>query len=211
MADEPFSSYSAQPSFARLRATYWTEGCPRRVTRDSLTKTGLYLLMPGRLPYRSWAGDRKPGYSDSDDRNIYGVVASSARGMGRGFLSCLGFSLAVSGAHLEGVVARLRIPVIDILAPSVHGKLVGKLRLVPGLAVVGRDLNTLYPAVRSPSDAAYRHAASGYPVSVFYGVDTGLGLDRAFLRPRSLDPVSVKVPVCKLYLCEPLSSRDVAV
>src|SRR3712207_7537014 len=44
-------------------------------------------------------------------------------------------------------------------------------------------------AVRGPGYAPYRDTAGGELCAVLYGVDTGLGLDGAFLGPGALDPV----------------------
>src|ERR671914_3038619 len=79
------------------------------------------------------------------------------------------------------------------------------------MSAVGGDLDLLDTAVWGPGDTAYGVLARGEVVAVAYGVDTGLGLDGTFLRPGTLDPVRVEVPVGELYLGEPLGGRDVSV
>ena len=82
-----------------------------------------------------------------------------------GFCGGLGFAVTVCGAHLEGVVARGGVPVVDVLAPGIFGELCGEAGGVPGLAAVGRDLDLLDAAVRGPGDAAYRVLACGEVVA----------------------------------------------
>src|SRR5215207_11265898 len=152
-----------------------------------------------------------PGISGHGD--LEGMVAGSAGGMRGGFGLCLGLSLAVGGADLEGIFAGsgAGVPIVDVLSPGVCGELLGEACLVPGLTAVGGDLDALDAAVGRPGDAADRDLTGGEVIAILYGVDTGLGFDRAFFRPGPLDPVGVEVPVGELYLCEPLGGRDVAV
>src|SRR5215211_5010565 len=144
-------------------------------------------------------------------RHVYGVVAGGAGGVGRCFCGGLGLAVSVGSADLDGVIARGGVPVVDVLAPGIFGELFGEAGRVPGLAAVGRDLDLLDAAVRGPGDTAYGVAAGGEVVAVGYGVDAGLGLDRALLGPGALDPVRVEVPVGEFYLGEPLGGRDVTV
>src|SRR5918994_2755631 len=128
-----------------------------------------------------------------------------------GFRGGLGFAGAVCGAHLNGVIAWLGFPVVDVLPPGIFGELFCEAGCVPGLSAVGRDLDLLDTAVWGPGDTAYGVLAGGEVVAGVNGIDTGLGLYRAFLRPGALDPVRVEVPVGELYLGEPLGGRDVSV
>src|SRR5829696_1271176 len=128
-----------------------------------------------------------------------------------GFGGDLGLAFDVCGAHLDSVIAWLGIPVVDVLPPGIFGELFCEARCVPCLSAVGRDLDLLDTAVWSPGDTAYGVLACGEVVAGADGVDTGLGLDGAFLRPGALDPVRVEVPVGELYLGEPLGGRDVSV
>ena len=57
--------------------------------------------------------------------------------MGRGFLAGLGLPFAVGGAHFEGVIAGLRLPIVDPLAPGIDVELVSEASVVPGLSTVG--------------------------------------------------------------------------
>ena len=139
------------------------------------------------------------------------VVAGGAGGVWGGFGGGLGLAVAVCGAHLEGIVAWGGVPVVDVLAPGIFGELLCEAGGVPGLAAVGRDLDLLDAAVRGPGDTAYRVLARGEVIAGLHGVDSGLGFDRALLRPGALYPVRVEVPVGELYLGEPLGGRDVAV
>src|SRR5919107_4634278 len=143
--------------------------------------------------------------------HVYGVVTGGARGVWRGFRGGLGLAVAVRGAHLDGVIAWCGVPVVDVLPPGIFGELFREAGRVPGLPTVDRDLAFLYAAVRGPGDAAYGVLACGEVVAGADGVDTGLGLDGAFLRPGALDPVRVEVPVGELYLGEPFGGRDVSV
>src|SRR5215210_7085429 len=131
--------------------------------------------------------------------------------MGRGLGGGLGLAVAVCGAHLDGVIARGSVPIVDVLPPGIFGELFREAGRVPGLSAVGRDLDLLYTAVRGPGDTAYEVLAGGEVVAGADGVDAGLGLDGSFLRPGALDPVRVEVPVRELYLGEPLGGRDVSV
>src|SRR5829696_8502251 len=128
-----------------------------------------------------------------------------------GFRGSLGLAVAVCGAHLDGVIAWFGFPVVDVLPPGICGELFCEAGCVPGLSTVCRDLDLLDTAVWGPGDTAYRVLACGEVVAGADGVDTGLGLDGAFLRPGALDPVRVEVPVGELYLGEPLGGRDVSV
>src|SRR5215212_9971258 len=137
-------------------------------------------------------------------RDRDGVIAGGAGGDRRGILGGLGVALAVGGAYLDGVLAGTGVPVVDPKPPGVHVELGGERRVVPFLAVVGGDLDPFYPPGRRPGDAAYFNGAGLKPVAVLDGIDAGLGLDRAFLRPAAFDPIGVEVPVGELYLGEPL-------
>ena len=81
--------------------------------------------------------------------------------MRRGFLVRLGLSLTVGGAYLEGVITRLRLPVVGVLTPGIGVELRGERRVVPGLAAIGRDLDALDTTVGSPGDAADRYGTCG--------------------------------------------------
>src|SRR5919112_3704360 len=143
--------------------------------------------------------------------HVYGVVTGGARGVWGSFRGGLGLAVAVCGAHLDGVIAWSGFPVVDVLPPCIFGELFCEAGCVPGLSTVCRDLNLLDTAVWGPGDTAYRVLACGEVVAGADGVDTGLGLDGAFLRPGALDPVRVEVPARELYLGEPLGGRDVSV
>src|ERR671910_626195 len=138
---------------------------------------------------------KRPRLLPSSHRNADGVVASSA----------------VGSAHLEGVLAGFGVPLVDPLPPGIQGELFREAGLVPGRAAVGRDLDTLDATVGRPGDAADRGLAGRDLCAVLYGVDAGLGLYGALLRPGALDPVRIEVPVGELYLAKPLGRRDVAV
>src|SRR5215211_5220737 len=131
--------------------------------------------------------------------------------MWRGLCGALGLAVAVSGANLDGVITWGGIPIVDVLPPGIFGELFRELGGVPGLSAGGRDLDLLDTAVWGPGDTAYGVLASGEVVASADGIDTGLGLDRALLRPCTLDPVRVEVPVREFYLGEPLGGRDVPV
>src|SRR5215204_6484059 len=131
------------------------------------------------------------------------MVTGGARGVGRGFGGGLGLTVAVCGAHLDGVIAWCSVPIVDVLPPGIFGELFCEAGCVPGLSAVGGDLDLLDTAVRGPGDTAYGVLARGEVVAGAYGIDTGLGFDRAFLRPGALDPVRVEVPVRELDLGEP--------
>src|SRR5215207_3230533 len=143
--------------------------------------------------------------------HVYGVVTGGSRGVWRGFRGGLGLAVAVCGAHLDGVIARLGVPIVDVLPPGIFGELFCEAGCVPGLPSVGRDLDHLDTAVWGPGDTAYGVFACGEVVTCADSVDTGLGFDGTFLRPGALDPVRIEVPVGELYLGEPLGGRDVSV
>src|SRR3712207_1374421 len=126
-----------------------------------------------------------------------------------GFCGGLGHTGAVCGAHLDGVIAWTGFPVVDVLPPGIFGELCCEAGCVPGLSAVCGDLDLLHTAVWSPGDTAYGVLAWGEVVAIANGVYTGLGLDRAFLRPGALDPVRVEVPVGEFDLGEPLGGRDI--
>src|SRR5215211_2165242 len=128
-----------------------------------------------------------------------------------GFRGSLGLAVAVCGAHLDGVIAWFGFPVVHVLPPGVLGELFCEAGCVPGLSTVCRDLDLFDTAVWGPGDTAYTVLACGEVVAGADGVDTGLGLDGAFLRPGALDPVRVEVPVGELYLGEPLGGRNITV
>src|ERR687889_1500318 len=152
-----------------------------------------------------------PPRSLSRNHNGDGVVSSGAGGDRWSLLCGLGLPIAVGSAHLYRIVSSSSIPVVDPQPPSVRVELRGERRVVPALAVVGGDFNPLYPSGRSPGDAAYLYGARLQLIAIFDGVYSGLGYDRTFLRPATLDPISVEVPISQLYLSEPLGCRDVAV
>src|SRR5215217_3103180 len=128
-----------------------------------------------------------------------------------GFRGSLGLAVAVCGAHLDGVIAWSGFPVVDVLPPGIFGELFCETGCVPGLSAVCGDLDLLDTAVGGPGYTPYRVLARGEVGAGADGVDTGLGLDGAFLRPGALDPVRVEVPVGELYLGEPLGGRDITV
>src|SRR3712207_8535424 len=66
-------------------------------------------------------------------------------------------------------------------------------------------------AVRGPGYAPYRDTAGGELRAVLHGVDTGLGLDGAFLGPGALDPVGVEVQSGDLFLVDHFGAGDEAV
>src|SRR5829696_3093648 len=139
------------------------------------------------------------------------MITSGAGGVWWGFCGGLGFAGAVCGAHLDGVIARSGVPVVDVLAPGIFGELFGEAGRVPGLSAVCGDLDLLDAAVGSPGYATDRVLARGEVIACLDGIDAGLGFHRAFLRPGALDPVRVEVPVRELYLGKPLGGRDVTV
>jgi hypothetical protein len=128
-----------------------------------------------------------------------------------GFRGGLGLAVAVCGAYLDGVIAWVGFPVVDVLPPGIFGELFREARCVPVLPSVGGDLDLLDTAVWGPGDSAYGVLTGGEVVAGADGVDAGLGLDWAFLRPGTLDPVRVEVPVSELYLGEPFGGLDVPV
>src|SRR5215218_2225327 len=131
--------------------------------------------------------------------------------MRRGLCGGLGLAVSVCGAHLDGVIAWDGVPIVGVLPPGIFGELLREAGCIPGLSAVGRDLDLLDTAVGGPGDTPYGVLTCGEVVTGADGVDTGLGLDGAFLRPGALDPVRVEVPVRELYLGEPLGGRDVSV
>src|SRR5215211_8605033 len=131
--------------------------------------------------------------------------------MRRSLCGGLGLAVAVCGAHLDGVIAWLGVPIVDVLSPGIFGELFREGGCIPGLSAVGRDLDLLDTAVWGPGDTAYGVLTRGEVVAGADGVDTGLGLDGALLRPGALDPVRVEVPVGELYLGGRLGGRDVSV
>src|SRR5215211_1343556 len=131
--------------------------------------------------------------------------------MRRSLCGGLGLAVSVCGAHLDGVIAWAGVPIVGVLPPGIFGELLREAGCIPGLSAVGRDLDLLDTAVGGPGDTPYGVLTCGEVVTGADGVDTGLGLDGAFLRPGALDPVRVEVPVRELYLGEPFGGRDVSV
>src|SRR5919107_4260335 len=180
--------------------TLWLQAC--YFAAKHVSPPPIYLTLKLLLRYRT--GFLAHGH-------VYGVVTGGARGVWRSFRGGLGFAVAVCGAHLDGVIAWSGVPVVDVLPPGIFGELFCQAGCIPGLSTVCRDLDLLDTAVWGPGDTAYRVLACGEVVAGADGVDTGLGLDGAFLRPGALDPVRVEVPVGELYLGEPFGGRDVSV
>src|SRR5215208_60887 len=127
------------------------------------------------------------------------------------FFFSLDLPIAVGGADFYSIVAGPRLPVVDVLAPGINVELSGELRVVPGLAFVGGDLDAINAAMGSPGDTADRNGTGREVTPILHGIDTGLGHNRALLRPGSLDPVGIEVPVGEFYFGEPLGGRDVAI
>src|SRR3954470_1454480 len=98
------------------------------------------------------------------------MVAGGAGRYRCGLLLGLGFAFAIGGAYLYSMLAGAGIPIVDPESPSVHVQLSAERCLVPGLAVVGGDLDPLYAPGGRPSYAADPDGAGGHRVSVLYSV-----------------------------------------
>src|SRR5215208_6852707 len=114
-------------------------------------------------------------------RDVYRMVTGGAGGVWWGCCGGLGFAGAVCSAHLDGVVARGSVPVVDVLAPGIFGELFGEAGCVPGLSAVCGDLDLLDAAVGGPGYATDRVLARGEVIAGLGGIDAGLGFHRAFL------------------------------
>src|SRR5215217_4870437 len=186
-----------------------------RLRRNASCKGGPPVCVPAepeRGPLTNGLGTKhRKGFGFLAYCHVYGVVTGGAGGVWGGFCGGLGLAIAVCSAHLDGVITWLGFPVVDVLPPGIFGELFCEAGCVPALPAVGRDLDLLDTAVWGPGDTAYGVLAGGEVVAVAKGVDTGLGLDRAFLRPGTFEPGGVGVAVRGFYLGERLGGRDVSV
>src|SRR5215203_4356198 len=148
-----------------LRRTY--RGVTVSLRKGNTLVTKCRFLARPRVRARTKLEAEAPGYGTgpgllpSSHCDADGVVTAGARRVRRGLLRGLGLAFAVGGAHLEGVLAGIGVPVVDPLPPGIQGELFRKAGLVPSRATVGSSASRSQPTVGCPSDAADRGLAGG--------------------------------------------------
>jgi len=114
------------------------------------------------------------------DAHAQRVVTGRSIRVGTRPLFCLRFAGAVGGAHLDDVIARFRVPLVEPLAPGVVADVGGKFCFLP-LSLVDSHFNLFDAALLCPchaGDDVLTRCSRGPTRCRSHDIDAGLSLDR---------------------------------